>query len=313
MAEKTVRIDYLSMPGRYFMPIKLTAFSRNVMMPQGEGNCIMIGMDQRMDQKKPDTQNHPSMHARGAVVPAPSAQFGFVGTRYGLSGSTLKLVACVTMLIDHTGAAVVNTMMSANRLRTTDPAMWQTLSSLYSKMRLVGRLAFPIFCFLIVEGFFHTRSVKNYCQRLFLFALVSEFPFDFALKASVPYWRKQNVYFTLLIGLLCLYLLEELRGMPWIQFFAVAASMYLSDALMTDYNFKGVFLIVMLYFFHDHRLYQSVVGAASIAWERFAPLSFVLCFFYNGKRGLRLRYFFYLFYPVHLVVLGIIKHLILRR
>ena len=89
--------------------------------------------------------------------------------------------------------------------------------------------------------------------------------------------------------------------------------MYLSDALMTDYNYKGVFLIVMLYFFHDHRLYQCVVGAAAIAWERYAPLSYFLCFFYNGKRGLRLRYFFYLFYPVHLVVLGIIKHLILRR
>jgi hypothetical protein len=243
---------------------------------------------------------------------APSAQFGFVGSKWGLSGSTLKLIACATMLIDHSAAAIVYTLISRNHLRMTDPQLYQTLSKLYSSMRTVGRLAFPIFCFLIVEGFFHTRSVVKYCQRLFLFALVSEFPFDYALKASVPYWRKQNVYFTLLIGLACLYLLEEVRGMPWVQFFAVAACMYLSDAMMTDYNFKGVFLIVMLYFFHDHRLYQSVVGAASIAWEHFAPLSFVLCFFYNGRRGLRLRYFFYIFYPGHLIILGIIRHILQR-
>ena len=243
----------------------------------------------------------------------PSAQFGFTGLSYGISGSTLKLIACITMLIDHTGAAVVYTLLSANQLRYADPDLWQNLSTLYKYMRQIGRLAFPIYCFLIVEGFFHTRSVRKYCERMFLFALVSEFPFDYALKASVPYWRKQNVFFTLLIGLLCLYLLEQMRGMPWIQFFAVASSMYLADALMTDYNYKGVFLIAMLYFFHDHRLYQCVAGAASIAWEHVAPLSFILCFFYNGKRGLRLRYFFYAFYPGHLLILGVIRHALLRK
>ena len=241
----------------------------------------------------------------------PTAQYGFTGLPYGISGSTLKLIACITMLIDHTGAAVVHTLISTNRLRLSDPDLWQNLTTLYRFMRQVGRLAFPIYCFLIVEGFFHTRSVRKYCERMFLFALVSEFPFDYALKASVPFWRKQNVFFTLLIGLLCLYLLEQLRGMPWIQFFAVASAMYLSNALMTDYNYKGVFLIVMLYFFHDYRLYQCVVGAAAIAWEHVAPLSFILCFFYNGKRGLRLRYFFYFFYPGHLLILGVIRHYLL--
>ena len=239
-----------------------------------------------------------------------SAQFGFVGSDHGLSGSTLKLIACVTMLIDHTGAAVVNAILFSSQLRYTDPQTWQNLRILYQWMRGIGRLAFPIFCFLIVEGFFHTRSVKKYCMRLFLFALISEFPFDYALKAHVPFWEKQNVYFTLLISLLCLCLLDKLRGLPWIQFFSIAASMTLADAMMTDYNYKGVFLIVMLYLFHEHRLYQCVAGAAAISWEHWAPLSYILCFLYNGKRGLRIRYFFYIFYPGHLLILGIIRHMI---
>lgn len=241
----------------------------------------------------------------------PSAQYGFIGSKHGLAGSTLKLIACITMLIDHTGAAVVNTIIYNTNMRHTDLSAWEDMQRLYRWMRAIGRLAFPIFCFLLVEGYFHTRSVKKYISRMFLFALVSEFPFDFALKAGVPYWQKQNVYFTLLISLICIWLMDNLRGIPWIQLFVVYASMTLANALMTDYNFKGVFLIVMLYLFHDHRLYQSVAGGAAIAWENYAPLSFILCFFYNGRRGLKLRYFFYFFYPVHLIVLGIIRHYII--
>ncbi len=241
----------------------------------------------------------------------PFAQRGFVGSRYGLAGGTLKLIACITMLIDHTGAAVVNTLISTPGLRTSNYELWHNLQQLYSVMRDVGRLAFPIYCFLLVEGFFHTRSIKKYCERMLIFALISEFPFDYALKASVPYWEKQNVYFTLLISLICLYLLDQLRLMPWMQFFALASCMYLADAMCTDYNFKGVFLVAVLYFFRDHRFYQCFAGGAAIAWEQWAPLSFIACFFYNGKRGIRLRYFFYLFYPGHLLILGIIKHMVI--
>ncbi len=241
-----------------------------------------------------------------------TAQNGFTGSRYGLSGSTLKLIASAIMLIDHTGASVVSTYMSVSRLRFTDPAAYQNMQTLYQWMRSIGRLAFPIYCFLIVEGFFHTRSIRKYCTRMALFALISEFPFDYALKASVPYWRKQNVYFTLLIALLCLAMLQYLQGLYCVQFIAIASSMWLANAMMTDYNYKGVFLIVILYLFHDYRLYQCIAGAAAIAWEHWAPLSYILCYFYNGKRGIRLRYFFYIFYPGHLLVLGIIRHLIIR-
>lgn len=246
-------------------------------------------------------------------VRRPCAQYGFAGSRYGVSGSTLKLFAIITMLIDHTGAAVVSTIFAAGNLQTADPELYRFLRTLYTWMRGIGRLAFPVFCFLIVEGYFHTRSVRKYCGRLFLFALISEIPFDFALKQSVPFWNKQNVYFTLLIALICIWAMDQARGMGAVQFAALASSMYLADALMTDYNYKGVFLIAMLYLFHDHRLYQCAAGAASIAWEQYAPLSYILCFFYNGKRGLSLRYLFYAFYPGHLLVLGIIRHYVIPR
>ncbi len=230
-----------------------------------------------------------------------------IGSEYGVSGSTLKLFAIFTMLIDHTAAAVLATVIAQSGLRTTDYQLYRKLCMLYQTMRGIGRLAFPVFCFLLVEGFFHTRSVRKYAERLFLFALISEFPFDFALKSSVPYWNKQNVYFTLLISLICIWMLDSLREMPCIQLAALASCMYLADALRTDYNFKGVFLVAMLYMFHDYRVYQCMAGAASIAWERFAPLSFILCYFYNGKRGLKLRYIFYFFYPGHLIILGLLR------
>ncbi|MBR1899436.1 MAG: hypothetical protein IJ820_00020, partial [Lachnospiraceae bacterium] len=82
---------------------------------------------------------------------------GFIGSEYELTGSTLKLFAIITMLIDHTGAAVVGTIIGLGNLRTTDYELYRTLSTLYRLMRGIGRLAFPVFCFLLVEGFFHTR------------------------------------------------------------------------------------------------------------------------------------------------------------
>ena len=90
------------------------------------------------------------------------------------------------MLIDHTGAAVVWQLLSLPSIRAV-PAEYDRIVTVYNIMRQIGRLAFPIFCFLIVEGFFHTRNVRKYMMRLLVFALISEFPFDFALKTSWLY------------------------------------------------------------------------------------------------------------------------------
>lgn len=108
----------------------------------------------------------------------------------GISGSTLKMIAIVTMLIDHIGAAVLARLLMVNGLgeldQTNTDAIMQWLSAngalywMYTVMRMIGRVAFPIFCFLLVEGFLHTHDVKKYAMRLGLFALLSEIPFDLA-------------------------------------------------------------------------------------------------------------------------------------
>ncbi|MCD8021884.1 MAG: conjugal transfer protein TraX [Lachnospiraceae bacterium] len=228
----------------------------------------------------------------------------------GISGSTLKLIAIITMLIDHTGATVI---FSIARLPAVlgDAALRSTWQNIYSVSRDIGRLAFPIFCFLLVEGFLHTRSPRKYAARLFLFALISEVPFDIALKGSWYYPDKQNVYFTLLIGLLVLiairWITDDGHRPVLLSVLPIALGMFVAWQIDTDYNFKGVFLIAILYLMRQSRLYQCVGGAAAIAWELPAPIAFIPVYFYNGKRGFSLKYFFYWFYPVHLMLLYVIN------
>lgn len=269
----------------------------------------------------------------------------------GFSGSTLKLIAVITMFIDHTGATVLRTILRHPSVSSSQTlhAFWQTV---YNCSRSIGRFAFPIFCFLIVEGFQHTRNAGKYALRLLLFALLSEIPFDLALKGSWYYPAKQNVYFTLLIGLLVLMSASWCSGhirkffsekpflaslqnskkpdsskkgsdipaeaggkrmLLFADFCSLAVSivlllagMYLANRIDTDYNYKGVFLIAILYFTRHARLPQCLTGALAVAWETPAPLGFLPVFFYNGNRGFSMKYFFYWFYPLHLLLLHVV-------
>lgn len=232
----------------------------------------------------------------------------------GISGSTLKLIAIITMLIDHTGAVVISTIYRLPAI-TADPARQALWKNIYNLSRDIGRIAFPIFCFLLVEGYLHTRSAAKYAQRLLLFALISEIPFDLALKGNWFFPAKQNVYFTLFIGLLVMIGISRItqNGMRnlFLAVIPIAAGMYLALKIDTDYNYKGVFLIAILYLMRYTRLYQCIGGAAATAWELPAPLAYIPVYLYNGKRGLRLKYVFYWFYPVHLMLLWVIKTYVL--
>ncbi len=225
---------------------------------------------------------------------------------FGISGSTLKLIAIFTMLIDHTGATVLRSITRLPEV-TGNAELRNTWVQIYNTSRDIGRLAFPIFCFLLVEGFLHTRSPRKYAGRLFLFALISEIPFDIALKGSWFYPDKQNVYFTLLIGLLVMmgirWLTDNGTRRVLLSVLPIAAGMLLAAWTDTDYSYKGVFLIAVLYLMRNSRLYQCIGGAAAISWELPAPIAFIPIYFYNGKRGISLKYFFYWFYPVHLMLL----------
>lgn len=232
----------------------------------------------------------------------------------GISGSTLKMVAIITMFIDHTGATVLRAILQQPDIAGSleKRAMW---TDIYNLSRDIGRLAFPIFCFLIVEGFCHTRSVQKYALRLFLFALISELPFDLALKGSWYFPAKQNVYFTLFIGLLVLwaiaFLTENVTRRLYLALPPILLGMWLANYIDTDYNFKGVLLIAILYLMKSSRLYQCMGGAAAVAWELPAPLAFLPVYLYNGTRGRQMKYFFYWFYPVHLMLLYLIANYVI--
>ena len=239
----------------------------------------------------------------------------------GISGSTLKMIAVVTMLIDHIAAGVLGRFMvisgadSIGQNDTTALQQWimqnQDLFGVYSVMRMIGRIAFPIYCFLLVQGFVHTGNRMKYAARLFLFAVISEVPFDLLFNSRILETGYQNVFFTLFFGLMAMI------GLDWVQerkdmhiavkvllnLVIIGGCMALAANMKTDYAEIGVACIVILYLFRNKKGIQILAGCASFMWELTAPLAFVPIAFYNGKRGWNLKYFFYLFYPVHLLLL----------
>lgn len=233
-------------------------------------------------------------------------------TRQGLSGTALKLAACITMLIDHIGASCIEAAYAAA------PEIPETVAQLDTVLRLIGRLAFPIFCFLLVEGFLHTHDVKKYIERLLVFGLVSEVPFDLAFFRTPFYWGHQNVYWTLALGVLAMAALKHFEdadgNVAWKGRFAALGLAVLAQLLNTDYGAIGVALIVALYLTRSDRKYQCIIGAVMMLFELTAPLAFLLIWHYNGQRGRCApwqKWAFYGFYPVHLTILAAVTNLLL--
>lgn len=233
----------------------------------------------------------------------------------GISGSTIKIIAIVSMLIDHIGAVVVYRYIGYT-IRQGNIAP-NEIYELYHLLRNIGRWGFPIFCFLLVEGFLHTRSVVKYALRLGLFALVSEIPFNLAFSGRVFDPSYQNVFFTLFIGLLvmiCFRTVERtnlhiaLKALFFLL--SLIAGYYIAVFLCTDYNGIGVCCILVIYFFRNNKSLQLLAGSLAFMWEVPAPMAFIPIAFYNGKRGLKMKYFFYVFYPVHLLVLYFTAYLL---
>ncbi|MBQ5951520.1 MAG: conjugal transfer protein TraX [Lachnospiraceae bacterium] len=264
----------------------------------------------------------------------------------GISGAVIKAAADITMLIDHLGASVVVAVYyaAAKAQRT------QILQN-YHLMRNIGRIAFPLFIFLLIEGFFYTKSRAKYLLRLSIFSLLSEIPFDLAIvlkKAEVQSgtileFTSQNVFFTLAIGLACIWICDlvleagtghekgtahilefpewkDLRG--WAVLLgkglicaAVAfAAMAAAAALKTDYGRWGIAAICAAYAMKKIGLTWLVHPAAVAVLcllassEAYALFGWPLTLFYRGERGRQLpRYFYYAYYPGHLLILGLLK------
>lgn len=222
-----------------------------------------------------------------------------------LDGSMLKLLAVVTMLLDHTALVL---------LRNSSPVLLSLAGhslTVYELLIFIGRISFPLFAFLVVEGFLHTHDVKRYAVNLFLFALISEIPWNLEHSGGLFYGR-QNVMFTLLLGLLGLWVIREYQEQRRKQCVLLLLLLAASVVLQADYGCSGFGFILMLYLLRDRKLYQAVVGSCFLSSLWIAGLAFVPINLYNGKRGFIDRpwkkYLFYAIYPLHMLALYLIKN-----
>ena len=219
-----------------------------------------------------------------------------------MSGFQLKLLAVATMLCDHLGYLFFPE---------------------FPIFRLIGRVSFPIFCFFISEGCAHSAHMGRYLRRLFCFALLSEVPYNLVVFGTPVNWRSQNTMFTLFLGAFCVWLVKyHFRAHPGFTVLAVGALAFAAGPLRLDYGSFGVLLVIAFYLFRGSRknaflcfaglnlAFSSLRLLTSASPWRVHPLepfALAACLplaAYNGERGrFSWKWFFYLFYPLHLLSL----------
>lgn len=240
---------------------------------------------------------------------------------FALSAMALHLLAMGIMLLDHIGA---------------------TLLPEQEWLRGVGRLAFPIFAFMIVEGYYHTRSLKRYVMRLLIFALIAEVPFDMMVSGSPIYLGAQNVLWTFLMGLALIFLLEHTRKTDniWLRLLAAGGAIILAVILgsvtRSDYHYAGIFTVLVFYCFRGYKwwhflgqllciLYIHTEVLSGYAYtidllghvvhfprQGLAVLGLIPIWLYRGEQGRSgkgLRFLCYAFYPAHMLILSILRML----
>lgn len=237
-----------------------------------------------------------------------------------LSEAKLKLIAIITMLIDHMTEVIINYgMLSGKLFYSFTRKHYQLVYNAYWIGRGIGRIAYPIFAFFIVEGLIHTRSKLKYALRLFVFALVSELPFDMAFNGGWFETGYQNVFFNLLVGLLTIWMIEKVREQVESSLLKVsligiviACGCYMAEiVLRCDYGYIGILAIVAMYLLRDQpKPLAFLTGVLVLSiFANFEAVAFIdvpLMNCYDGTRGKQDKYFFYLFYPIHLLLLGLL-------
>lgn len=227
-----------------------------------------------------------------------------------LTGSALKMIAVVTMTIDHVASHLLR-----HQATFTEPLLTYHGHTLtwYFLLRCVGRLAFPIFAFLIVEGFIHTRNHRRYGWNLFVCALISEIPW--ALTHKGLHLMGHNVMFTLLWGYLGLCVIERYRHDSHKVGLILIGMLVVAFLFRADYDGSGFAFIIMLYALRRHRVLQAIVGCCMLSLKWIAGLAFIPINMYNGRRGFihgqLAKYLFYAFYPAHLFVIWLIKKMVI--
>ena len=221
----------------------------------------------------------------------------------GISQEELKIIACISMLIDHVGAAFF------------PGSMW---------LRILGRLAFPLYCYLLVEGAAHTRDPKKYGRRLLLGAVLAEAPYDFLFFGRVT-WAYQNVMVTLFLGLVMITWARSRKRYGYLL--PLCLCFFAAEVLNADYGCWGVALIGLFAVTAEknHEKLLQLAGMAAIFWlmdgvsvpvfglripiQMFGLAAIVPIALYTGRKvtdSRGLKWAFYLFYPLHMVVLLLI-------
>ncbi len=223
------------------------------------------------------------------------------------SGSALKMIAIVTMLIDHIGHILLSQYPPAVQVwfeLGTEKISWYWIS------RTVGRTAFPIYCFLLTEGYIHTHDRKKYGLNLLVFALISEIPWNLEHVGEISYSEQQNVFFTLFLGYLGICICEsKLKFRNKVLCMVVLLIVTLN--LHADYEIRGVTLILMMYALRENTLLSGFIscGILTSTWK--SAFAFIPITMYNGKRGFIqgkfAKYCFYAFYPVHMFILYLLR------
>ena len=244
--------------------------------------------------------------------------------RHGLNGNQLKLIAVVSMLCDHAAIRLLSYGLIPALYAAGENAAAERWNQVFWILRSVGRMAFPIYVFLLTEGFCHTRNRWRYALRLGVFALLSEVPFDLLVYGKIWDPQSQNVFFTLFLGVLML------AAVDWIgrntdaalvqhrQMAVIVAAAILAWFLRTDYDAAGIMLIAVLFWLRLTPDTACLAGFVLMAAAEFRLVyipglaaSFFLIRCYNGTRGAwKGKWFFYLVYPVHLLILYGISRLV---
>ena len=216
-----------------------------------------------------------------------------------MSSFALKLIAIITMFIDHLGYAINN--------------------GHFSNYNYIGRIAFPIFAFQISEGYIHTNNLKNYLFKLSIFALISQLPY-MLFSSFITNEIRLNVFFTLFLGLLSIYIFDKCKY----KILGIIAAIFIgfvANLINCDYGFYGIAIILIFYIFKNNFINASLFFLIATAIRFIIPIikngyhnayvylflctsiSLLFLFYYNGKEGKKTKYLFYFFYPIHLLLI----------
>ena len=222
----------------------------------------------------------------------------------GINGAQLKYIAFASMFIDHFNKAIITPFLTG-----TGPMV--IITTIFD---ILGRIAFPIFAFMVVEGFFKTKSRWSYLRNLLIFAVISEIPYDMFQSAEFVNTWSQNILWGLALGLFTIMVIDRLKDYIkkrplWIfvSLLIVALSSLGSMLISSDYEYYAIIIIYLYYLFYNKRLLATGLGYLVIIKEIYAILGFATVLLYNGEKGKQNKIFNYLFYPVHLLIFGIIR------